>query len=567
MTIHLIESWATYQNSADIVRRWPYQLGNGGQLSGGKCLIDGSVVSYCNTRTPTLKRVHIGMNVMFVNRAPTVQNSSFLHICINGETNNQNTIGLGMNPDGTLSVFYGPNFSGYGGTTLANGTTVIPTGEEVWIEIDVLQSKTNDGEVTVKIGDVTEISLTGIRTNPTNFAWAYVISLVAAANTQHIFGSLFISDGEEGFLGPCDVTLLPLNSDTAQNDFTPSSGAESYSLLTDLNNATTYVASSDLSAADRYGIAALPSAPSAIHAVQVRAKTLQNDAANRRKALLTLLKSAAAELGRGAAVPPASFPETWSKEPRGVFKTKPEGGAWDFAALSAIQVGFRVAPFVKGFNFRQTSGYVTDSPLCTYVLNDLYPTTRGGTTFGWDVAGSGTVALNRTTTNDKYAGINCQLNNGTQRTFRIDLPAAGRYQIRMAVGDYSFAHRQIYFRVSDGSTPLFTIDSTTNPDFVAASQSGVDAQGLHNYGLTYWEEYNAPREITMTGTVLNITIGSPTAGLDYTCLAHVELVALDLVQSLAAQTPEVQVAGLYVEALTSPFTAGMAQRPVCFVCT
>lgn len=567
MTYKFIESWSTYANTADILRRWPYQLGNGGVLSGGKLLVDGSVVSYCNTHIGILKTVHIGMNVNFVNRAPTVENSSFLHICVNGETNSDNTVGLGMNPDGTLSVFYGSNFSGFGGTTLANGTTVIPTGTETWIEIEVVQSRTTTGSVVVKINGSAEISLTGIRTNPsTNADFAYIISLVAAANTQHIFGSLFISDGAEGWTGPAQASRLALDADTAKKEFTPSSGSDNYTLLNDLNVGTSYVSSGDLSASDLYSIAALPSAPSSIFAVQLRAKALQNDSANMRKALVPVMKSGANSVGRGAAVVPATLPEIWAKEPLMIAPLAPGGGAWSVAELASFAAGFRVSPFVKGFNFRSTSGYVTDSALCTYVLNDVYPTTRGGVTFGWSSAGSGTVKVDRTTSNPKYAGINCQLNNGTQRTFRIDLPAAGRYQIRMIVGDYSFSHDQIYCEVLDGSTNLFTIDSTTFA-FYPNTQAGVDSGGVGNYTMSAWEEYNAAREITLSGTVLNIKIGTPASGLDYTCITHIEVVALDLENSLSAQTPDMRVSGLYAEVLHYPLSALVAGRPVCFVCT
>lgn len=42
-----------------------------------------------------------------------------------------------------------------------------------------------------------------------------------------------------------------------------------------------------------------------------------------------------------------------------------------------------------GFDFRATSTFVTDPANCTYVIDDLYPTTRGGVTFGWAVHRAG----------------------------------------------------------------------------------------------------------------------------------------------------------------------------------
>lgn len=567
--LSLIESWDTYQNNTDLTRRWVYQFGNGGQLSSGSLLMDGSTTSYCNTHIGALRSIRIGLNITPVVQCPTISNSSFLHLLQGGETNSNNQVGFGINPDGTLSVFYGSNFSGLGGTTLANGTTALATGVNYWVEVDVQLSTSTTGSVTVKINGSTEIALTGIRTSASNYPWVERVSLVGAGTAKHLFGALYIGDGAEGWLGPADVVRITLAGDTAQKDFAVNSGTSNYPALNDLNTATTYVASSALSASDLYTLSSLSSQPSSVYAVQVGAEALQNDSTNLIKALQPVAKLSGSSVGRGAVVLPATLPATVNTEPRAVYSTTPSGSAWSASALSSLNVGFRVAPFVKGFDFRATAAYVTDPKHCTYVLNDVYPTTRGGVTFGWNTAGTGTTNLDRTTANAKYAGVNCQLNNGTQRTFRIDVPAAGRYQLRMIIGDASFAQRQIYCQVKDGSTVLFTIDSTANPSsFTAAIGAGVDAQGWYNFALSSWESYNAPREITLTGTVLNITIGSPASGLDYTCLAHVELVALDLVNTLTTQSPEVRVAALYVEALVSQASvqAALAQ-PQVFVCT
>src|SRR3990167_6684343 len=90
----------------------------------------------------------------------------------------------------------------------------------------------------------------------------------------------------------------------------------------------------------------------------------------------------------------------------------------------------------KGFDFRNTSAYVTDPADHTYVLHtETYPTTRNGVTFGWS---AGTIdSRDRDSGIDaRLAGINFGAATGT---FRVDLPATGDYDVRIASGDASFA--------------------------------------------------------------------------------------------------------------------------------
>lgn len=547
----LLESWQTYNTSADITRRWVYQQGNGGTLASGGLLVNGSQVSYCNTHIPPLQKLRMGFNFTAQAYAPTVSNSSFLHLLQGGETNNNNQIGLGLNPDGTLSVFYGPNFSGLGGTTLANGTTVLALNTAYWIELDVQIATGTAGSVTLKLNGVTEIALSGISTCYQTYGWVERVALTAGANALHLFGGLYIGDGSRGWIGPSNVSRVLLNADTAQKDFVSSTGGASAPLLNTIN-ASTFVASSSLSATDLYTVAPLSPTPSAITAVQVEAEALQVDSTNRINVLQPVIRQSGIARGRGAVNVPAALPATWYTEPRGIYDFTPTATPWTAAALAATQVGFRIAPWSKGFNFRATAAYVTDKPANTYVLNELYPTTRGGATFGWDSQGTGNVAFDRSTAEDIYAGVNCQSNSGVQRTFRVDVPAPGRYQVRMLVGDTN-AHAQVYAQVRDGTTPLFTLDSTllSAVDFQVAGGLGMDAGGVCNYGIVSWDEYNVGREVALTGTALYVTIGSPTAGTDFTCLAHLEVVALDYTAALTTQAPQVKVQSLYVEALVS----------------
>lgn len=207
--MYLIDSFDRYIDRADLMVPWAYKLGNGGVLSAGGVLVNGSTVSYCNRRIRSMNRLRIGFRHKCLQRAPSVTNSSFLHLPHGGESNTYNQVGLGMNPNGTLSIFYGANFSGMGGTTLGNGSTVLNVGAEHWIELDIVLSTTATGSVELRIDGISELALSGIRTSSRPVPAVDRVSLVAGANAQHWFDALYVGDGAEGWLGAWDASLIP----------------------------------------------------------------------------------------------------------------------------------------------------------------------------------------------------------------------------------------------------------------------------------------------------------------------------------------------------------------------
>ncbi len=545
----LIESWATYENNSDMIRRWVYQEGNGGNLLDGGMVMNGSQVSYCNTHFAPLSHIHIGMWFTPQVNDTSVTNSSFLHTLQGGETNANCQIGLGLAPGGFLEVFFGTNFSGLGGTTLGTGTTALAMGTAYWLELDIVYS-TTVGSVTLKIGTNTELAFSNICTVNTSYGWAERLSLAAGAGSQYLFGGMYIADGSVGWTGPVNISRLLLASDLAGNEFTPSVGSNNHSILNTLYNYTQYVSASAPGSTDLYGLT-VPT-PNSVVAVQVRAEALQNGALV--QGLVPIISDGTNTVMRGSRVLASSLPATWYTEVRGMFPQGPDSQAWTPAKLENLQVGMRVSPFVQGFNFRATAAFVTDRASCTYVLNDQYPTTRDGVTFGWNTLGTNVVVYDRQTGyGDIPAGINCQINNGSQKTFSIDVPHPGRYEFRILLGDIA-AQSRYYAIVSDGATPLFTLDTNTLAanQFTPGDALGLDAAFEVGYSEGGWEEYNESRVINLTGTKLNVLIGSPTNTNDglYTCLQHIDLIYLDE-QPLAAASTPVQVTGLFVEAITT----------------
>jgi hypothetical protein len=202
--IHFVEGWSRYVNVDDALR-WFFRIGKP-ELKDGGALMGGMFATMMNARVSPRSRVHIGFWHECRKRPPSVTNSSFIHLPYGGDLNTSNQIGLGMNPDGTVSVFYGKNFSGLGGLTLGNGSTVLDVGSRHWIELDVVLSLTNTGSVELRIDGNPELSLTGIRTSAMTKALVDRVTICGGANVStHWFGGLFVSDGDEGWLGPQDM--------------------------------------------------------------------------------------------------------------------------------------------------------------------------------------------------------------------------------------------------------------------------------------------------------------------------------------------------------------------------
>lgn len=142
-----------------------------------------------------------------------------------------------------------------------------------------------------------------------------------------------------------------------------------------------------------------------------------------------------------------------------------------------------------GINFRATAGFVTDGAGETYCTGDAYPVTRGGWTFGWEDAGVQTRDRN-STVDPRLAGMNFQATSG--KRFRIDLPAAGSYNVRVAAGDAS-SNNASAFDIKDNATVLFSTTGTilgghfkdaTNVDRTTAAWPGSNVAQTVSFAST-----------------------------------------------------------------------------------
>lgn len=169
------------------------------------------------------------------------------------------------------------------------------------------------------------------------------------------------------------------------------------------------------------------------------------------------------------------------------------------------------------FNFRATSGHVTDGAGETYVLGETSSQSRGGYTFQWNTCGD--CARDRSAAVAKFAGTNKRDNNGTQNTFTVTLKSTGAKVIRAAFGDSSNAGSPTYAYFYDNTTLIASVVVTPNS---TSSNTFLDATGV-NRTAAAWDADNVAVSHTFASTTFKLVIGSPTAQSGESRISHLEI--------------------------------------------
>jgi hypothetical protein len=170
----------------------------------------------------------------------------------------------------------------------------------------------------------------------------------------------------------------------------------------------------------------------------------------------------------------------------------------------------------KGFNFRSTSGYVTDGTDDTYVLaTDTSATTRNGVTFQWSA--SPNVPRDRSAAVDaKLAGIH-GVDGIDECTFSVTLPATGDYRIKFALGDQASLQGNMRIRILDDATGLIDLNSKTT----TGAAYFFDATNVERTSVADWVSNNAAATHTFATTSFKLILGQTGARNGF--LAHLEL--------------------------------------------
>jgi hypothetical protein len=148
----------------------------------------------------------------------------------------------------------------------------------------------------------------------------------------------------------------------------------------------------------------------------------------------------------------------------------------------------------------------------------LYPTTRtvGGDsiTYGW-VTDIPTTRDRNSGNDERLVGIHFAPGSANVLNFRVDLPAAGSYKVRLAIGDNDGAHSPMHVLILDNTTTVLTRNEGTT-----AGNSYIDAAGTERTE-TNWVSSNAQSGIlTFATTTLFMRLD---ASVDLTTIAHLEI--------------------------------------------
>ena len=150
------------------------------------------------------------------------------------------------------------------------------------------------------------------------------------------FDDLYILDnasGLTGYLGDhAVVTAFPAN-DAGPNQWTPSSGANNYALLADMENDGTYVYATTYSLSEAYGLTALPTSVIGVTAAQVHVRAQRDSASG-----MTLEVQAT---GASDTVSSSAFSLGTSYAGYDLFMEKnADGGDWTVSTAQATIIGF-----------------------------------------------------------------------------------------------------------------------------------------------------------------------------------------------------------------------------------
>lgn len=177
-----------------------------------------------------------------------------------------------------------------GTTVLGRSLPILGAGAYQHIEIKAVASNTV-GAIEVRVDEVTRLNLTGIDTISTSnvefsqFTTGHELADAVASYPTIDYADFFVNDtvaddsGCDTWIGDCKSGVLMVDADTAQADFTKSTGTVGYTLLdeTPANDAD-YIETSSATAESDFGIADGPGSLSEILTVRPFVRAMKDDA-------------------------------------------------------------------------------------------------------------------------------------------------------------------------------------------------------------------------------------------------------------------------------------------------
>lgn len=302
-----------------------------GRFSDSKALsFSGSARAGLTYNLPTAKNgVAVGASMQIgtlANPATSSNTSGFMFLDDSGN----DVVNVGVQANGSVIAWRG--------TT--PGTNVIATSvaglvsSGAWFHLGVeITRNGSTGTLNVYVDGVQVIAATGVNTYASDIS---SVVLSKQVSTTGLFDDFYVCD-TAAWLGECRSSPLVLTGDTAQKDFTPSTGSDNYACVDELPlNSTDYVSSATVGDKDRYTVTDLGYTPTAIVGVKVSTVANKDDITTR--TLRNNLKSGGTNVNGTTRALSSSY-----RFIEDVFPNDPNTSTnWTKSGVDAIEVGMEV---------------------------------------------------------------------------------------------------------------------------------------------------------------------------------------------------------------------------------
>lgn len=233
--------------------------------------------------------------------------------------------------DGSLAI--------YRSSTMLEQTAPMVLRGNSWHRIEVMCFCDNAGSYEVRVNGNTVLSGTGIDTDQAGSGLLDTI-LFRAGYSASLLGDIYLADdtGGQDFMGELKVETIRPSADTAQADWTPSTGIDNYAMVDDeYSDDTTYVEGAVTDDKDLYDFGDLVNIESGIVAIQV--STVAMVTAASALDMIPVLKSGAteqdADTRRVTGNAGVQYLDVYMQDPN-------TASDWAVAGVNAIQSGVKV---------------------------------------------------------------------------------------------------------------------------------------------------------------------------------------------------------------------------------
>lgn len=302
-----------------------------GRFSDSKSLSSSSTVQRGDFYYPlptNLTSIAVGISM---NTNSLVDASSSIYLCqgfafIDTSGADTNNIRVFIDGSGRVVVQRGTS------TTLGTSAVVATAGS--WVHMGVeLVKHASAGTVTVYIDGVSVLALTGQNTSANAITR---VGICIPYNAVCNIDDFYVCDSAS-WLGEARVTPLVPNADTAQKDFTPSTGSTNYTCVDESPPSTTdYVSSSTVGAKDLYDLTDMSFTPLNILGVKLTTYAAKDDITTR--TIRNTLKSGSTSANgvtKALSSTPRFFDDIWTTDPN-------TSAAWTKSGVDALQAGMEV---------------------------------------------------------------------------------------------------------------------------------------------------------------------------------------------------------------------------------